>query len=144
VVGVSDREERLVADIPSELKRLVKSDSRTIKEVVTAALWSEYGGKRDGALERQIRENQDRAAQAAHEIDNRIEEIHGYARENHQLRQQLDGQEERQREYAVELLSKRHGDVPAANNPSVTNYAGKADMDPHAFVDLMDEVKDDA
>lgn len=130
--------------IPAELKRLMDADGRTIDEIVEAALWTEFGGERDGALERQIGENQRRAAQATSEIEDRIEEIHGYARENHKLRSAIGGRKQQQREYAQELLKTFGGRVPAADNPAAENYAGKADMDVNEFVELMREVRDNA
>jgi len=143
VVGVSDGTERLVAEIPVELKRHVDADRRTNKEVVIAALTTEYGGKRDGAIERQISENQDRALQAASEIEDRIDEIHGYARENHKLRSVEGDKKEQQRKYAKKLLD-NYGGVPAPENPAAENYAQKAGMNVWDFVELMKEVQNDA
>lgn len=44
-------EVELFTRIPEELKDLVDADSRANKEVVKAALWSEFGGRKKSALE---------------------------------------------------------------------------------------------
>lgn len=47
---MSDRE-LLGARIPPELKRLVDADERDNQQVVEAALWNEFGGRKKSALE---------------------------------------------------------------------------------------------
>jgi len=51
---MSESDERLVAEIPAELKQLVDADKRTNKEIVESALWREFGGKRQSVIEVQI------------------------------------------------------------------------------------------
>jgi len=72
---VSDETERLVAEIPPELKELVDADRRTNKEVVEAALWREFGGERVGALERRIDEKERRISMLESERNERDREI---------------------------------------------------------------------
>lgn len=48
---MTDHLERLVAEIDPELKTLVDKDTRTNRQVVEAALWSEFGGRKKSALE---------------------------------------------------------------------------------------------
>lgn len=68
-------EERLVADIPSELKQLIDADSRTNKQVVISALWDEFGGQRASDIEREKREKEDRRTYLQEQVDERLGEI---------------------------------------------------------------------
>jgi chromosome segregation ATPase len=72
---VSEEKERLVAEIPPELKTLVDADQRTNKEVVEAALWREFGGERLGSLERRIEEKKDRVNMIEREKNERKREL---------------------------------------------------------------------
>lgn len=67
--------ERLVAEIPSDLKGLVDADPRDNKEVVIAALWREFGGKRKGVLERRIEEKKRRLSIIESERNERQREL---------------------------------------------------------------------
>ena len=68
---VSDDLERIVAEVPSDLKRLVDADKRTNKEVVEAALWNEFGGRKKSALEakKEHKKDQLKAIEAAIESE---------------------------------------------------------------------------
>lgn len=48
---MSGQEVQLKVRVPDDLKDLVDADSRNNKEVVKAALWSEFGGRKKSALE---------------------------------------------------------------------------------------------
>lgn len=69
---MGEPEERLVAEIPGELKRLVDADSRSNKQVVIAALWNEFGGKKKNALETQ-KELKEQRLQALDEERNALD-----------------------------------------------------------------------
>ena len=66
---MSSETERLVAELPPELKRMVDADSRTNKEVVEAALWKEFGGKRKGLVDIQIDRKRDQLEAVTSERD---------------------------------------------------------------------------
>jgi len=87
---MSDAVERLVAEIPPELKRMVDADRRTNREVVEAALWREFGGKKKGLIETQI----DRKAEQLESITSERDELDSEASrlrsELEALRQRLD------------------------------------------------------
>lgn len=68
-------EERLVAEIPSELKELIDADKRTNKEIVTAALWREFGGERRAVIDRRIEEKKRRISMRESERNEREREI---------------------------------------------------------------------
>jgi len=61
-------EERVHAWVPKTLKRLMDADERSIKEVVTAALWQEYGGKKKSALQAQKEQKEARLESIREEI----------------------------------------------------------------------------
>jgi len=73
-MGTEDRE-RLVAEIPEELKRLADADERTNQEIVEAALWREFGGERKAALDRRIEEIENRLGMVKRERNERNREI---------------------------------------------------------------------
>lgn len=45
--------------VPEELKKLVDADPRTNQEIIQAALWKEFGGKRQSVVEQQIDHKQE-------------------------------------------------------------------------------------
>jgi len=79
---VSD-DELMGVRIPSELKRMVDADSRTNQEVVEAALWREFGGKRKGLVDVQIERKQDQLESVASERDELSDEVN-------RLRQEIE------------------------------------------------------
>lgn len=61
--------------LPDELKRLLDADRRTNQEIVKAALWREFGGERQDAIERRIEEKQRRISVIQSEKKEREDEL---------------------------------------------------------------------
>jgi len=87
-------EERLHAWVPKSLKRLMDADDRSIKEVVTAALWQEYGGKRKSALEAQKEQKEIRLESVRDEIEVLREEEAELEREVRNLEEAIETAED--------------------------------------------------
>jgi len=68
-------EERLVAEIDSDLKQLVKADPRSIKQIVTASLEREFSTSETAAIERRIDETKQRIQTLEREINDRKREL---------------------------------------------------------------------
>lgn len=130
----ADDTERLIADIPSELKRLVDADSRTIKSVVQSALWSEYGGHRKGALETRIEEQQNRIAMIEAEIDDRRQELATERQKLESLQAKLD----RDRTYVDDVVEEAAEVLQphqlTADNAALRDRAEKVDLTPEQFL----------
>ena len=133
-------EERLVAEIPSELKRLVDADERNNKEVVQAALWREFGGERVSALERRIEQKEKRVAL----IKDEKAGIEAELKEEQQELEALRAKKEEKETARADKLSEARevlADVPKEpDNPAIQHWADELNMDP---TDLIDEVTDD-
>jgi len=146
VGGVSEQTERLVAELPPELKRLVDADSRTNKEVVEAALWREFGGERLGSLERRIEEKQDRINMIQREKNERERELEQEQEELEALRlkhEQLEKEETVGRKQKEELWAEaesaiqieRMGGLRVIVSPDshVETWADRLEMPVDAF-----------
>jgi chromosome segregation ATPase len=121
-------EERIVAEIPEELKRLVDTDERTNKEVVEAALWREFGGQRKGALERRIEEKERRISMLEGERNEREREIEDEQKELRALKskkEMVESESAAERENVIE----RAAMIPAdPSHPFVQEHADELDM----------------
>jgi len=91
---VSDNEERLVAEIPSNLKERVNADPRDIKEVVIDALKTEFCTADDAAVRRRIDEKETRIANVRSERNQRNRELEELESELESLKTQLQTSEE--------------------------------------------------
>lgn len=61
--------------LPEELHDLLNADSRSNSEAVEAALWREFGGERQGALDRRIEEKHRRITVIQEEMKDRKDEL---------------------------------------------------------------------
>jgi hypothetical protein len=128
--------ERLVAEIPRELKMLVDADRRTNKEVVEAALWTELGGQKQAAIERRIEEKKRTKANLETQRNEREREIEELKEEIGGLEELLEetlSQREQQRIQAirqVELTSLASVDEPIieTSEDELQELAEGADM----------------
>ena len=91
---MSDNEERLVAEIPSNLKERVNADPRDIKEVVIDALKTEFCTADDAAVRRRIDEKETRIANVRSERNQRNRELEELQSELESLKTQLQTSEE--------------------------------------------------
>jgi predicted nuclease with TOPRIM domain len=83
-------EEMLGARIPEELKQLVDADSRTNQEIVVAALWREFGGKRKSVVEAQLEQKESRLKSLHEEQDELAAEADRLEAEVTALRERVD------------------------------------------------------
>jgi beta-phosphoglucomutase-like phosphatase (HAD superfamily) len=128
--------ERLVAEIPRELKMLVDADRRTNKEVVEAALWTELGGQKQAAIERRIEEKKRTKTNLETQRNEREREIEELKEEIGGLEELLEetlSQREQQRIQAirqVELTSLASVDEPIieTSEDELQELAEGADM----------------
>jgi septal ring factor EnvC (AmiA/AmiB activator) len=130
---VSEKE-RLVAEIPEDLKRLVDADRRSNKEVVEAALWREFGGQRKAALDRRIEEKERRRSMVESERNERNRELETIDQELEALRAKrdnIDKQEANTRNAKLQKL-KQVPDDPS--HPLVEQVADELDMEPEQAI----------
>jgi len=83
----------LGARIEAELKRLVDADPRDNQDIVAAALWDEFGGQRQSAIEKRIEHKDRRIMQVKKEIRDLEEELETVQSEKAALQHQLDKME---------------------------------------------------
>lgn len=82
--------ERLVAELPSELKHRVDADPRDNKQVVIAALQTEFATEEEAAVQRRIEEKEERIATLKGERNEREREIEQNMEELESLQRRLD------------------------------------------------------
>ncbi len=86
--------ERLVAEIPAELKRRVDADPRTNKEVVEAALKTEFATEEEAAVQRRIDEKERRLSNLKSERNERDREMNEVREELETLKNRLKSVDE--------------------------------------------------
>jgi len=126
---MSEESERLVAEIPPDLKRLIDADNRFNKEVVTAALWREFGGQGRSGLQQRIHEKEKRITVIKEEIAKREQELEEEQRELDALKAQLEEKSSKADQVRDEIENLREG-TRTPDNPAVKTQAEKVDMDP--------------
>lgn len=138
-------EERLVAEIPEELKKLVDADQRTNKEVVQAALWREFGGERKAAIDRRIEEKERRVSMIESEKNERQRELEQERQELEALKTKREKVESEKRQQQNELaeVKEKLADAPKdPDNPAIQKYAGELDMTPEELIDELPNSSD--
>ena len=136
---MSDRE-MLGVRVPDDLKALVDADDRTNQEIVEAALWREYGGERQSALERRIEEKKRRISMIESERNERNRELNEMQDELEALESKLDATEsveERTISEAVETFTREEIVRMEPDHAPAQHWADKADVDPAVFVDRL-------
>lgn len=136
--------ERLVAEIPAELKDLVDADRRTNKEVVKAALWREFGGERKSSLERRIEEKKHRISMIESERNERNRELEDERTELDALEQKLGAVEEQADEYEavlrdIETLMHEDGGSVFPEHGRVRDAADAGNVDAEEVIDDLRE-----
>ena len=91
---MSNDTERLVAEIPAELKQRVDADPRTNKEVVEAALKTEFATEEEAAVQRRIDEKERRLSNLKSERNERDREINEVREELETLKNRLKSVDE--------------------------------------------------
>lgn len=140
---MSSETERLVAELPPELKRMVDADGRTNKEVVEAALWKEFGGKRKGLVDIQIEHKQDQLKSVTDERD----ELDGEAK---RLRQEIEALQATREEiesgatYREELLALLHELEDSGGHiwPDHNEIADLAKQEDKEATDVIDDARE--
>jgi len=128
----------LSARVPKELKELVDSDQRTNQEVVKAALWREFGGKRVDALDRRIEEKKRRISMVESEKNERERELNEHKRELEALQEKRDtaaGQHEQELDTARENLN---GVPRDPSNPAIKTQAQKLGLTPQELIKKLE------
>lgn len=134
----SEDTERLVAEIDPDLKELVKADQRTIKEIVEAALWREFGGTRKSALERRIEEKKRRVSMVESEKNERERELQQEREELEALRQKYNSTETQAQRVAREAFDVIGGPI---SDVQAEHWADKADMSVEEFKEEYKEAR---
>lgn len=141
----NDDEERLVAEIPEELKRLIDADKRSNKEVVIAALWREYGGDKMGALDRRIEEVKQRVSMVERERNERARELEELKEDLEALQSKRDVVESDRKSYDETLqdaIEKCEGVPRDPDNPAIKTQSKRVGMTPEEFIDELPDRDD--
>jgi len=126
----------LSSRVPNDLKALVDADPRANQEVVETALLREFGGERQGAIERRIEEKERRLSTIESEKNEREREMAELENKLEALREKKEGmvsQEQKVVNEAVETLS-IHPDE-GHSHAAAEHWADKAGMDKREFWD---------
>lgn len=128
--SVTGELERLVAEIPEELKKLVDADERTNKEVVQAALWREFGGERKGALERRAEEQRQRIGMLERERNERNRELEAANEELERIETLLEQRQSEKEQLLTEARETLSGTPRDPDNPAIQYWAEELGMKP--------------
>jgi DNA repair exonuclease SbcCD ATPase subunit len=140
---MTDRE-MLSVRVPTELTELVRTDRRTNQEVVEAALWREFGGRRQGAAERRLEEIERRKSIVRDERDSRDEELSKLQEEASRVKSlmaELESEEERENERKTRIVQRLRQIPPGQrgkDNPAIQNRAEDLGI---PISDLLDELE---
>jgi len=135
-------EERLVAEIDGELKELVKSDPRTIKEIVESSLNREFQTSENAAIQRRLDEKKQRETTLQREINERQAELAEVQDEIGRLESLLERQEQQQDSRlsdAVNALSNKPPSVLQPDSQPVQYWADELAMSPEELVAKIKE-----
>jgi len=140
--GDDEDTERLVADIPADLKELVKADPRTIREIVVSSLQREFQTKSTAAVERRIDEKRSRINQLETEKNERKREIAKEQDELERLQQVLEQNRTEQSETEAEAIEAL-GELPprklTSDNEAVKNWANKTGLSRQRLIEKVED-----
>jgi DNA repair exonuclease SbcCD ATPase subunit len=95
--------EMLGARIDPDLKRLVDADPRDNQDIVSAALWDEFGGQRQSSIEKRIEHKDRRIMQIKKEINDLQGELEAVQNEKASLERQLEKMQSASEAYRDDL-----------------------------------------
>jgi len=133
--------------VPQELHDIVNADHRSNSEVVKAALWSEYGGRGQAALQQQLEELERRRELVLEERQSRDDELAELDAEMERIEAKIEEAETHDEqiwreavtgginEPEVQLKSSRGPWEPSPDRGDVHHYADRLDISPEEFCD---------
>lgn len=133
-------QERLVADIDSGLKELLKTDPRPIKDIVESSLQREFQTEENAAIRRRIDEQKQRITTLQREINDRESELAQAKDELERLESLLERQEEKQQDNlskAIEVLSDKPPSVLQEDSQPVQFWADELGVAPDTLIDKV-------
>ena len=140
--GDDEDTERLVADIPADLKELVKADPRTMREIVVSSLQREFQTKSTAAVERRIDEKRSRINQLETEKNERKREIAKEQDELERLQRVLEQNRTEQSETEAEAIEAL-GELPprklTPDNEAVKNWANKTGLSRQRLIEKVED-----
>jgi len=140
--GDDEDTERLVADIPADLKELVKADPRTIREIVVSSLQREFQTKSTAAVERRMDEKRSRINQLETEKNERKREIAKEQDELERLQRVLEQNRTEQSETEAEAIEAL-GELPprklTSDNEAVKNWANKTGLSRQRLIEKVED-----
>lgn len=131
-------EERLVAEINSDLKARAKADPRPIKEIVEASLQREFATAATAAVERRIDEKRQRIQTLEREINDRERELAEERDALERLQRQLEAFDDEQ-DAQLQTVKEKLAQAPRdPENEAVKAQAKKLGMTPHELIEELD------
>jgi len=124
----SDDYERIVAEVPSELKALVDTGRRDNREIVEAALWAEFGGQKKSALKARLENKQSERKEIEKTLSDDKQHLEAVDQEIERLKRQIDAAENtaNAKEEAIEEIlaeMENHGRHVWADSSTVNRIA---------------------
>jgi len=131
-------EERLVADVDGELKKLVKADPRTIKEIVESSLQREFQTSENAAIRRRIDEQRQRITTLEREINDREAELARAKDELERLESILERNESKEDSQLAEARNALEKTPKEPENPAIQKWATDLGMTPEGLINELD------
>ena len=135
-------EETIAARIPPELKRIVDAHPNTNKDIITKALWREFGGEDKSVVKHEIQEKKDEIAMLEQQIKDREERIQEKRQKLKALNAKLGEIKEEETEEEIhreELIQSLKSSEARENNANVIKVSRELEMEPSEVVDIMVE-----
>jgi Skp family chaperone for outer membrane proteins len=120
--------------LPEDLHDLLNADSRSNSEVVEAALWREFGGKKKAALEQRSDELRQRISMVQRERNDRERELEELQNALQDVKTQLSERQSRKEQIVQEAVDELNiHPSEGYDHLAAENWAEKAGMDVETF-----------
>ncbi len=142
---MSDGEVGFMVELDTDLKRLVDADARTNKEVTHAALWREFGGERQAAIDMRIEHMERREQMVLSEMEDLEEELSQIRSEKQALenkREEMMTEDEAYQQDLNQLLERLEADDLTRLTPELTDVKDVADGTEHSAEEVWEDAKE--
>lgn len=134
---MTDKEERLVAEIREDLKDRARMDPRSIKEIVTSALEREFATGKTAAIERRIDERKDNIQRIQREINERERELAEEEDELERLKGMLNRYQDGKQEKLDKAREALEGTPREVDNPAIERWADELGLTPTELIEQL-------
>lgn len=134
--------EKLGVEIPRRLKRMVERDSRFNYEVVEAALWREFGGRDNAAIQRRYQFQKQRVENLKEARDGYEEELQEEQELLEEIKAEMEAENERLQRVLDDAEEALKPEQLTPDNLAVQRFAQEADIPPERLIERLQDRMD--